>query len=119
MNTPWGPSQQIKTVAPGIVSVSTASHGGLKVSPEVWARIEAAFPGQPTYAPAGWLEEDLDWSLAALACPELFPPRECFFAVRSAEYPGEYFARVNSWIKTAAAAAVKARAALHVAEVQS
>jgi hypothetical protein len=29
LSTPWGAAQTIKTLAPGILLVSTASHGGL------------------------------------------------------------------------------------------
>lgn len=112
METPWGPSQQVETIAPGIVSVSTAGHGGLKLSAERWARVAQLFPNQGKYAPDGWLEEDCDWALAALAWPELFPIRDCYFAVRTFSNAGEYGETTRAWLETPAAAAVKTRAAL-------
>ena len=42
MHTPWGPPQDIEELAEGVLRVSTASHGGLKLSRERWAEIPAA-----------------------------------------------------------------------------
>ena len=42
MHTPWGPPQEIKELAEGVWRVSTASHGGLKLSRERWAELPAA-----------------------------------------------------------------------------
>lgn len=95
--------------------MDTAGHGGLKLAAGVWARVMVQFPTQKRYAPDGWLEEDCDWALAALACPELFEPRDCWFALR-AFGPGEYGQAVADWLKTSAAEPVKARAALHTEE---
>ena len=36
MHTPWGPPQDIEELAEGVWRVSTASHGGLKLSRERW-----------------------------------------------------------------------------------
>ena len=41
MHTPWGPPQDIEELAKGVLRVSTASHGGLKLSRERWAEIPA------------------------------------------------------------------------------
>ena len=41
MHTPWGPPQDIEELAEGVLRVSTASHGGLKLSRERWAEIPA------------------------------------------------------------------------------
>ena len=39
MHTPWGPPQDIEELAEGVWRVSTASHGGLKLSRERWASL--------------------------------------------------------------------------------
>jgi len=61
MFTPWGPSQDIYHVIDGMVLVSTASHGGVK--------LDAARNRQmPEYLrrQGGWYEEDCEWCLPAV-----------------------------------------------------
>ena len=41
MHTPWGPPQDIEELAEGVWRVSTASHGGLKLSRERWNALPA------------------------------------------------------------------------------
>ena len=58
MHTPWGPPQDVEELAEGIWRVSTAGHGGLKLSGERWAAIPAAVRDAmltPTFA-----EEDCE-----------------------------------------------------------
>lgn len=57
-NSPWGAVQDTTVLADGICSVTTASHGGVKLDtkrqaemPEGWRK------------PGGWYEEDCDWCL--------------------------------------------------------
>lgn len=58
MNTPWGKADYVNTIIDGIVSVATASHGGLKLSDERQAVV-------PSYMQrlAGWYEEDCEWAI--------------------------------------------------------
>lgn len=65
--SPWGAVQSATEVAPGLWSVSTAGHGGLKLSRER----NAAMPDYMR-SPGGWYEEDSQWSLVALVFPEPF-----------------------------------------------
>lgn len=83
MNTPWGPSQHQETKAPGIISVSTAGHGGYRLSPERMMEIERRFPTFIPFAGACWLEEDCDWAFAAVTWPELWSERTVYFAVET------------------------------------
>ncbi|MEY9247594.1 DUF7007 domain-containing protein [Bradyrhizobium elkanii] len=66
-SSPWGAIQDKRELAPGIWSVSTASHGGIKLSRERNAAV-------PKYmrAEAGWYEEDCRWSIAAVIHPIAF-----------------------------------------------
>ena len=57
-HTPWGAAQDVTELAPGIVSVSTASHGGIKVCSTMNKRIPAVFR-----CADGWYEEDCDWAI--------------------------------------------------------
>lgn len=76
MHTPWGPAQTQTTIAPGILSITTASHGGIWVSQERLAAMPAEYqatkyPG-PSYdsqgQPSGaWFEEDSAWVGPVLA----------------------------------------------------
>ncbi len=59
-STPWGPAQQASILAPGIVAVSTASHGGIWLSPESQVRIPAGI--RPMNGRC-WYEEDCEWAL--------------------------------------------------------
>lgn len=67
MHTPWGSAQTQKILAPGIVSVSTASHGGIHVEKDLNKMI-------PEYMRTedGWYEEDVDWAIVATVFPHAF-----------------------------------------------
>jgi len=75
MNTPWGPATSVKELATGITEVGTESHGGLILSADRWAELEAAL-GEPIQSFAGrpYLEEDIDARLAMLVWSGLFSP---------------------------------------------
>ncbi len=62
--SPWGKVQTKQELAPGIWSVSTAGHGGIKLSRGRNAAV-------PKYmrAEGGWYEEDEQWSIAAVVHP--------------------------------------------------
>lgn len=81
--TPWGESITEKAVAPGITRVSTQSHGGLILSHDRWAALEAALGGPvQSFAGRPYLEEDVDAALAVLVWPGLFSLMEVWEAVR-------------------------------------
>lgn len=65
--TPWGKADSITVLAPGIVRVSTSSHGGLKVSKALNDTIPAA-----ARKADGWYEEDCEWAIVALCFPAVF-----------------------------------------------
>lgn len=67
MNTPWGQTQSGNVVQEGVYWVSTAGHGGYKLSAKANARIPEAFRVKD-----GWYEEDCDWAIPAffLALPD-------------------------------------------------
>lgn len=57
MNSPWGEIQTTEVVVPGIIRVTTAAHGGLRVGEELLERV-------PIYMhhESGWYEEDCEWA---------------------------------------------------------
>lgn len=65
-SSPWGPIQTLEPLGPDAVSVTTASHGGLRVSLTALARLPEAIR-QTAYSTNGWFEEDCDWALPYLA----------------------------------------------------
>jgi len=71
MRTPWGTSDSVREIAPGIKFYGTPSHGGIKLDKKLNAQV-------PEYMRAedGWYEEDLDWALVALVFPDAFPEKE-------------------------------------------
>ncbi|MDH6268109.1 hypothetical protein M2360_003514 [Rhizobium sp. SG_E_25_P2] len=66
-STPWGPSQGATVYAEGIVSHTTAGHGGIKLSDERNVKIHPML-----HCAGGWYEEDAAWAAVALAYPNLF-----------------------------------------------
>jgi len=72
--TPWGVADHVRAVMPGrVVFVSTASHGGVWVHPEM-ERLHIPADCQAIarqYAPTGWYEEDCDCVIPLALVPGL------------------------------------------------
>lgn len=85
MRTPWGESQHVDLVAPGITSVSTAGHGGYKLDPVRMSAVFARFPHFRTFAGGPWFEEDCDWAIVALTFPEHFSVEALRGAIKTVE----------------------------------
>ncbi len=64
--SPWGSIQTVEALGPDAVSVTTASHGGLRLSPDAFERLPNALR-ETAYSQGGWFEEDCDWALPYLA----------------------------------------------------
>lgn len=75
MFTPWGAAQNQTTLAPGVVEVDTASHGGIHLTPENNAYVHEAWRD-----PKGWYEEDCEWAIVAVTFPNLFEPDHVILA---------------------------------------
>jgi hypothetical protein len=78
VETPWGPAQTTREIAPGITLYTTASHGGFHLSAARVASMPKALRefvpfGGEQRGPGRWFEEDCDWSVVALAFPQFFP----------------------------------------------
>jgi hypothetical protein len=56
----------VTPLGPEVVAVTTASHGGLRVSPAALARLPVPIR-RTAYSGDGWFEEDCDWALPYLA----------------------------------------------------
>ncbi len=65
MRTPWGVADHVEVISPGVGSVSTAGHGGIKLSP----RMNRQMPDYMRRR-GGWYEEDSDWALPFAALSE-------------------------------------------------
>ena len=72
--TPWGKPDHANQIAQGIWEVSTPSHGGFWLIPEVRQQMPISWLDSTfcTQGHAGWFEEDCDWCLVALAFPNCF-----------------------------------------------
>ena len=68
MHTPWGESQTVDEMAPGILAISTAGHGGIKLTDERLAQFHKAFPSFTPFTgkDSHFLEEDCDALLAQI-----------------------------------------------------
>lgn len=85
MNSPWGAIQTMTEVAPGILQVTTPSHGGLYVTADLVAQMPEHLRETP-YSSGGWFEEDVDWALVALAFPQHFTAQMILAAHRIVGY---------------------------------
>lgn len=100
-STPWGPSQSARQIAPGIVSHSTAGHGGIHLSPERLKAMPAGLRMVQTYSGSPqWFEEDADWALVALAFPESFTGQQIASAVSTVGpvKVDNYMAPASAWL---------------------
>jgi hypothetical protein len=70
-STPWGSSQLATIYGPGVVSHSTAGHGGFHLSADCNRLIDPALRKDST-----WYEEDCEWAAVALTFPDLFTAYE-------------------------------------------
>lgn len=85
LDTPWGRAQHYENLGGGVMSVSTAGHGGIFVPVEylhnipadqrVWA---AKWSGSEQ-----WYEEDCCWAAVAVALPDRFTPENVATARRT------------------------------------
>ncbi len=87
MHTPWGAAQTQRQLGDGVIQVSTASHGGIHLSPTRNAHVHKAWRDRQ-----GWYEEDSDWAVAALTFPNLFTADQAVDAHRLAKewMPDQY-----------------------------
>lgn len=69
--TPWGKSQHATRYGDGVVSHSTAGHGGFKLTKKRNEQVHPALRSDN-----GYYEEDCDWAAVAWTFPELFSKRE-------------------------------------------
>ena len=80
-SSPWGAIQTVEALGPDAVVVTTASHGGIRLSEAAFLRLPDSLQ-VTAYSAAGWYEEDCDWALPYLALGlDAFEPN----AVRAAE----------------------------------
>lgn len=124
--TPWGIAQSHHRIAEGITTYSTSSHGGIELSEErVEAMPEALRDFRPFSGQTGWYEEDVDWSIVALAFPEAFDAKTVYSAVSTAEgyrkkVSSDGYSRswtnVLEWLDSAAGEQVRRLASQWVAE---
>jgi len=78
MLTPWGESQQETKLADGIVSYSTAGHGGIHVDQGHNLLIHKAWRIDD-----GWYEEDCEWAKVAFQFPAYFTAKQVASAVET------------------------------------
>ena len=87
-SSPWGPIQTTTPLGPDAVAVTTASHGGLRISLTALARLPEPLRETP-YSGGGWFEEDCDWCIPYLLLgldafePDAARGAECWAAARA------------------------------------
>ena len=84
-STPWGHADHQETIAPGIVEVSTPSHGGVWLSAARVLEMPEMLRAQSRFNNNGnWFEEDCDRVLVVLSFPKLFSPFSVYHALKAA-----------------------------------
>lgn len=82
--TPWGITQETYAIAPGILQVCTASHGGIILDWEHENQFCQQFPFyKPFTGSTQYFEEDIDSSAVILAFPQHFTANAIYNAVRT------------------------------------
>lgn len=73
-SSPWGRIQDEEIIAEGIVYVSTASHGGIWVAPELLGRVKREMRDYAAYwsGSSQWFEEDCAAQCVVVSFPEYF-----------------------------------------------
>ncbi len=106
-DSPWGRVHGRTELAPGIVNVTTASHGGFLLEPETNARVPACLRNA-----GGAYEEDTEWSKVAFTFPHLFTRFERADARKLliGSYPDEYQSLTGETVATADSAVLRLRA---------
>ena len=107
--SPWGAVQHAREIAPGIVSLSTAGHGGMVLSPERRAAMPPALRAFAPFAGEGWYEEDCDVAVVMMAFPEAFEVSQVWEAVDMARgWWGKSHPEMAAYLRSPDAAAVVA-----------
>ncbi|CAN5439889.1 hypothetical protein BH10CYA1_BH10CYA1_62090 [soil metagenome] len=73
-DTPWGKAQSAEQVGPGIISYSTASHGGYFLYPATNAKVPSILKKSTCgeLGLKGWYEEDCDWAIIVFIFKQYF-----------------------------------------------
>lgn len=73
-NTPWGYPDVAVQIAPGIISYSCASHGGIWLAPQRNQLVPKQYRERTfnLMGLRGWYEEDTDWTIPALVFKDEF-----------------------------------------------
>jgi len=105
--SPWGTVDYAKELAPGVFTVSTPGHGGIKLD----RKRNAAVP-KPVRRKGGWYEEDCEYALAVLVHPEAFDEKTVEAAHDSAKnwYPEAYETLTGTKVKTEESYTLRKRA---------
>ena len=110
--TPWGVAQTCETLADGIASVSTASHGGFCLS---YARAAKMPFGFETFAGGKWYEEDEDVCAVIIAFPDDFSGHQVAGAVAqvraTAKHSPARWSAARVWLESGAAYETRRKAA--------
>ncbi len=112
LSTPWGAADHGVELLPGVVQVSTPSHGGFHLSFHRRAALPLLIQDVPTFcSDPCWFEEDCDWALVAIGYPALFTDRQLYAAVHTVRQTS-YHKAAAVWLGREEAAEVLRRAAL-------
>jgi hypothetical protein len=93
-STPWGIAQSAYYFAKGLISYSTAGHGGFHVSKGLLKRIPDYLQTADAYTngAAGWFEEDCASAIVIVCLPEFFPMHWRYNAIQTMRhyYPKQW-----------------------------
>lgn len=95
--SPWGSIQSVEEIAEGIVSVTTAGHGGIWLAPALEAKVPAGLRALARqYAPSQWYEEDCDaYIVGFVFADKLEPIKPGFVKYAKAAMGNERYAKAS------------------------
>ncbi len=85
MYTIWGKADSVKQIAPGIVNVSTPSHGGYILSKDRLAEMPECLRAC-SYTGDNNFEEDCSWCAVVLTWPQFFEADHVAMAHHTYDY---------------------------------
>lgn len=102
-HSPWGRVDWQAQPMPGVINLSTSSHGGYFLGVDRWQALKARFPSFLPHAGAPWLEEDQDAVLVPLTFPDEVDGWALYRAVASVRSmaSGRYWKPPRHWLDVA------------------
>lgn len=101
-STPWGWADSVRELAPGIIQVSTPSHGGIWLAPDRLAQVAPEWRAYAAKWSHGWGEAWFEEDCCALAVVATWPWLFARLGQSWEHVQADAIERLERWMKPAA-----------------